>query len=211
VYVNTGPSFPISGVAFNDRLNMGWTVGGGARSLFFNVAGTSAWYLDLGLSYTYNRGDLETQMQVFTPQPRDQFTGRLLGPDQLVVHVMRGLHRTNFNFALGRDFYLWGPGYLTPDGVGATNLRIGGDVGGRWGTAHVDLVPVVDPKNYFRKQGVTHSVFLGTHADWERNMGGWIFFTGLRFEWDYTWTNLIPPNNGDIVSLNLLMYTGVRF
>jgi hypothetical protein len=210
VYTWTGPSYPISGVAFDDRLNMGWTVSGGVRTLYFNPPGTRAWYLDLGVSYTYNRGNQQTQLQAFTPQPRDA-AGNLQGPDQLVVHVIRGLNRTTFDFALGRDFFLRGPGYLTPDGCGATNLRVGGDVGGRWGTAHSDLVPVDDRLNYLRKQGVTQSVFLGGHVGWERNMGGWILTSGLRTEWDYTWTNVIPPNNGDIVSINLLLYIGARF
>jgi hypothetical protein len=69
--------------------------------------------------------------------------------------------------------------------------RFGGSFGGRWGTAHVDLVPVDDRENYLRKTGVTQSLYLSGHVDREVNFGGWILFAGLRTEWDYTWTNII--------------------
>ena len=35
-------------------------------------------------------------------------------------------------------------------------------------------------------------------------MGTWIFFAGIRAEWGYDWTNLVPPMNGNMHNLNLL-------
>jgi hypothetical protein len=203
-----GPSFPITGGGFIGRLNTGWEAGGGIRTLFFNVPGDAAWVLNLGVSFTYNRGDqLNNPLQVFARQPSTN--GVPQGPDQLVVSGIRNLDRTNLNISAGRDWFTSGPGYL---GTSSQVVwRYGADIGFRWGRAHVDLVPEVDTANFFRRSGITDSIFFGGHVDREVNYGGWIFFTGVRAEYDYTWTNVIPDQNGDIVSLNFLLYAGVRY
>jgi hypothetical protein len=135
-------------------------------------------------------------------------------PDGLAEHIVRGLHRTNFNFAIGRDWWLKDVGYLRPQPTGVWNTRLGMDVGGRWGTSHVDLVParIDNPRNdYLRKRSTTHAVFVSFRTDWERQVGGWIFFTGVRSQLDYTWTNVVPPKGGDIVGINFLFHAGVRY
>ena len=109
---------------------------------------------------------------------------------------------------------MWGPG--APGLETGWNLRWGVEVGGRWGTEHVDLDligttgPLGSPL-YARRQGVTHGVFVGTHANVEMCFGGWIWFAGRRAQYGYDWGNVVPPLNGDIQNFNLLMETGVRF
>jgi len=185
---------------------------GGAKSLFFNTAGDAAWTFDLGLSYTYNRGSNDDFLDLFLRQPdrTNQFTG-LVEPvaDRFETTRIRGLHRTSFNFGLGRDWFLWGVG--VPGGEEGLNLRVGTDIGGRWGTAHVDLVPVFEENGYNRRQGVYHGMYLGFHSNFELPMGGWVLFGGTRLEWGYDWMNLVPPVKGDVQSVNMLFTGGVRY
>lgn len=208
LYALSGLNLPVAGGAFSGKLNTGWMNGAGVRTSWFNPPGSAAWVLDLGINYTYNRGQGDRQIQVFTPRPTDT-AGNLLGPDELVAHTIRGLHRTNFNLGIGRDVYFNGPGFV--GGAEGRNTRFGIDAGGRWGTSHVDLVPLTDSSLYFRKSGVTHGLFVGSHLNWEVPFGSWIFTSGFRFEYEYTWTNIIPDNNGDLVNINLLLTAGFRF
>ena len=209
LYSRTGPSVPIGGGAFEGRLNVGWEVEGGIRTLFFNPPGSAAWVLDLGISYTYNRGNqLNNPLMTFA-RPATDSTGAITGPDQLAVFGIRGLHRTDLNVAIGRDWFTNGPGFT--GGGSKVNWRYGADIGYRYGRAHVDLVPQDNPGNYARRSGITDSILFGGHVDREVNLGGWIFFSGMRIEYVYTWTNVIPPQNGDLVTMNFLMYAGVRY
>lgn len=212
LYAETGPNLPFGGTEFTDRLHAGWVVSGGGRSLFFNTAGDAAWVLDLGLSYTYNRGSADSFSDVFIRQPpqTNQITGQIIAqPDLLQTSRIRGLHRTSFNFGFGRDCFLWGPG--NPGGEHGWNVRAGMDVGGRWGTSHVDLVPNGANGSYSRRQAVFHGVYLSAHANVEVPLGGWIWASGLRGQWGYDWTNVIPPLDGDIHNVNILLTTGFRF
>ncbi len=212
LYLNTGPTWAFGEGEFTRRLQTGWMVGGGGRSLFFDPAHTAAWVADLGLSYQYNRGEFDDPLTVFIKQPplRNPITGQTTArPDLLSRVSIRALNRTNFNFALGRDWWFWGAGSTGMEN--GTNLRLGGLVGGRWGTAHVDMVPVDDPLGYARRHNVTHGVFLAAHATVEVPMGTTIWFAGLRTEWGYDWTNLVPTLDGNIHNFNLLLTAGIRF
>jgi hypothetical protein len=174
-------------------------VGGGGRSLFFDTSHTKAWVADVGLSYQYNRGEEDDPIRTDVRQPplRNQFTGEVtVRPDILTQVRVRALHRTNFNFGVGHDWWYRGPGSVGLED--ATNFRAGALLGGRWGTAHVDLEPVAEPGGYARRQNVTHGIFLATHGTCEIPMGSWIFFAGIRAEWGYDWTNLVPPMNGNM-------------
>ena len=214
LYIRTGPSFIIGGGnVFSGALESGWNVTGGGRSLFFNQAGDSAWYLDLGLGYTYTSGG-DRVINVFSPRetisdPNDPNFGELAGPDEIHPFRVRSLHRTTFNYALGRFWWLNGPGYLPA--AADWNSRVGFDVGGRWGTNHVDLIPVAEPDNYLRRHGVSHGIYVGANWDWERTMGAWVLFGGLRAEWGHNWMNLAPPQDGNIQDINALLTLGVRF
>jgi hypothetical protein len=202
LYSYAGANVPF-GRGLAERLNTGWTVGGGTRTLFFDPTYTSAWVVDLGLSYTHNWGagskDPET---LFLRQSNQERVG-LAG--------IRGVHRTSFNFNFGRDVWLMGCG--NNGGMQGTNVRVGAWVGGRWGTAHVDLDPLDEfPGNgYARRQNAFEGFVVGSHITWDTPMGGWILFGGLRAEYGYDWTNLVPPIQGNINNVNIQASLGVRF
>lgn len=214
LHAYTGPTIPFGSGAFTDALLGGWMVGGGGRTLFFNPEGDAAWSVDLGLSYTYNRGSNRDFIDTFvrqTPQ-RDTITGQTVArPDRFVTARVRGLHRTSFNYGVGRDLFLWGPG-IPGAGDGGWNLRVGADVGGRWGTAHVDLVPQDEgPGAYARRQKIFHGLYLAARSDFELPVGGWVWTLGTRVEYGYDWMNIAPPIKSDVQSVNLLLTTGIRF
>jgi hypothetical protein len=216
LYMFTGPNFVTGNGPLTNRLSTGWIVAGGGRSLFFNRDASAAWVVDLGLTYQYNRGNQSDPVDLFIRQPAttNATTGqRTLQPDILTNVVIRGYHRTAFNIAVGRDWFCWGPG--APGAETGWNLRFGTDLGGRWGTAHVDLVPTNPAggisNDYARRQGVFHGVYFSLHTNVEVPMGGWIWFGGLRAQYGYDWGNIVMPLNGDIANVNLLLTTGWRF
>jgi hypothetical protein len=212
LYARTGPNWAFGSGAFTDRLNAGWTVAGGGRSLFYNRTGDAAWAFDIGLSYQYNRGTPNDMVNLFIRQPPQQnpITGAAEEqPDVLTSTRIRGLHRTAVTFAVGRDWWAWGPG--NPGAEAGWNLRYGVDVGGRWGTAHVDLVPENDPTQYARRQKVFQGVYLGFHTNFEVPVGGWIWCSGIRAQWGYDWMDIVPPIKGDVQYVDLLVTTGFRF
>jgi hypothetical protein len=212
VYTFSGANF-IFGPGLPGRLNTGWTVGDGVRSLFFDPTHTTAWTFDLSGSYTHNSGQgsrdpanlfLRTQPTVNTA------TGAVtVLPDRPALSAIQGIHRLSFNFAIGRDVWLMGAGNV--GGETGTNVRVGGWVGGRYGSSHVDIIPLDVPNGYSRRQNVFEGVFVGTHLTCETPLGGWILFGGLRAEYGYDWTNLVPPLQGNINNINLQATLGIRF
>ena len=206
LYARSGPSILGHAGGFNGALQTGWVNQIGSRTLLFNQAGDAAWTLDLGLGNTYNRGNR-------LDHPVLVEVGSLKGADpsntDTIPLGIRNLRRTSLNVGLGRDWFLNGPGSVgqTSD----TNWRFGTDVGGRWGTASVGYEPVGDPGGYRRHHGVYTGVYLGTALNWEKDFGGWILLAGVRAEWTYNWTNLIPPLDGNIQDINIMFSLGVRF
>jgi len=206
-YFRTGPSLISGGGPMATIMKtFGWNIQAGARSLLFNPSGDAAWVLDLGLGYTNNRGrGAESPIDILSNSVK--FGGVTPGTFTAGATEMR---RTSFNFGVGRDYFLNGPGVV---GVAPEygNFRLGWDVGGRWGTASIDFEPFGDPDGNRRRQNVYHGVYAGGQATWEKPCGGWTFYMGGRVEWGYYWTNLIPPNDGDFRDVNLLFMLGVRF
>jgi hypothetical protein len=212
VYLNNGPTIPYGPGAFVHRLEVGWMVDGGGRSLFFNTSHDAAWVGDLGVSYQYNRGNQwrATELDVRQPNTTNSTTGATVKqPDILTNVIIRDIDRTYFNYGFGRDWWIWGPGATGIEK--AWNLRLGALVGGRWGTAHIDMVPTADATGYFRRQNVTEGVFLDIHANLEVPLGTVILFAGVQAQWGYDWTNLAPPGAGDIQNVNVMLTAGFRF
>jgi hypothetical protein len=201
VYTYSGVNIPF-GDGLAARMNAGWTIGGGTRTLFFTQSHTAAWVVDLGLSYTHNwaAGDHD---------PATLFIRQTRG-DRVALSAVREVHRSSFNFAFGRDVWLMGAGNNT-GAVHGTNVRVGAWVGGRWGSSHVDLIPLDEVGGYARRQNVFEGVVVGSHLTFERPLGGWILFGGGRIEYGYDWTNLIPPLQGNINNVNLQLSLGVRY
>ena len=210
IYFRTGLNVVVGGSPeLSGGLRNGVIVGGGGRTLFMNTARDAGWATDLGLSYNYTLGDDARVLTVFTPQATNPQTGNLNGPDELNTFTVRSLFRTTFNYAIGRDWFLNGPASYGPEQT--WNSRIGVDVGGRWGTSHVNLIPTSDPTQYLRKSGVTHGVYLGFNWNWEIPLGAAIIFTGVRAEWGVTMMNIIPPESSNLQDVNLLWNIGLRF
>jgi hypothetical protein len=211
LYAHTGPAWSLGEGRFARQLQTGWHTGGGGRSLFFNPAHDAAWVFDLGLSYQYNRGSVGHFTELELRQaPIVIGNQQIPRPDVLAPAAIRGLHRTYFNFALGRDWWMWGPG--STGLASGWNVRVGGLVGGRWGTGHVDLIPQ-NPAlgDYQRRQGVIHGLFLAPHLTFEVPRGSCVWFGGVRAEWGYDWMNLVPPLEGNLHNINFLLTAGIRF
>jgi len=212
IYDVAGVNFAF-GPGLGSHLDAGWTLGGGARTLFFDPTHTTAWTVDLGLTYTHNAANgLKDPVNLFIRQPL--IVNTTLGtitaqPDRNAFTAIHGIHRLSFNYSFGRDWWLMGSGATGSEET--TNVRVGAWVGGRYGTAHVDLVPLDQPNAYSRRQNAWEGVFVGAHADFDMPLGGWIFFTGLRVEYGYDWLNLIPPVHSDLNNINIQVTAGIRF
>ncbi len=192
IYGRSGASFIISQTRFSDSLKTGYEVMGGGRSLFFNSSGSRAHVVDLGLSYTTNDGN---------PNNTFDFSGAPV--------TIRNLHRTAVSLALGQDWFLGGAG---PVGSGSgCSFRSGFDVGGRYGTSHLDMNIAGIPGGYLRQRDTYAAGFLGVHLDLEVPMGGWTFFSGLRGEYGYSNLNLITGTNTSVHDINVLLNMGVRY
>jgi hypothetical protein len=212
IYTYSGVDF-VFGNGLATHLFTGWDIGGSVRTLFFNPSHTAAWTVDLGGSYTHNWGTSSRDpVNLFIRQPTivNQQTGVVtVPPDQLIFSAIRGVHRSSFNFNFGRDIWLWGSG--NTGGMQGTNFRIGAWIGGRYGTAHVDVIPLNVPNSYARRQNAFEGITVGTHASFDVPMGGWIFFGGVRAEYGYDWTNLVPPLTGNLNSINIQLQAGIRY
>ncbi|MFO0937200.1 MAG: hypothetical protein U0798_11880 [Gemmataceae bacterium] len=222
----SGMSFPVLGGVLNNRLVMGWTVGFDGRTLFYNRNHDSAWVLSVGYSYIFNKGqnEVDNAMPIATPRQVQQ-TNPLTGQpvfdgngnpvlvrspiDGLANYTLNSMHRQYFNFGIGHDWWLNGPS--TTGNEQSTNWRFSTEIGGRWGTGHVNLVPVNDPTNYLRKSGIIHAMYIGSGLGWERPFGNVVVYGGMNFQWTYNWMNLVPPQDGNLQDFNILFNGGIRF
>ncbi|MCS6865875.1 MAG: hypothetical protein RMJ56_05000 [Gemmataceae bacterium] len=211
-YTYTGVNLPF-GDGLPEYMNAGWTVGGGLRTLLFNASHTAAWTIDFGVSYTHNwAAGTDDPVNLFLRSPPlvNPFTGVATPqPDRLTFTAIREVHRTSFNYNLGRDVWLWGSG--DTGRMTSTNWRVGAWVGGRYGTSHVDQIPLDEIDGYSRRQNVFLGVAVGVHSTWDIPMGGWILFGGVRTEYVHDWTNLTPPLEGNIHNVNLQVTFGIRY
>jgi hypothetical protein len=206
LYIRTGPNILAGANAFKDAINNGWTVQGGGRTLLFNTQRDAAWVIDLGLGYTRNEGNaLDAPVNIAPSSLRFGATTDN-APQPFGVKF---LNRTSFNYGLGRDVWLNGPGAVGAETFG--NWRFGADVGGRYGTSSVGFVSPNDPFGTRRRQAIFNGVYVGTGLNWEKPFGATTLFAGLRAEWSYNWMNMLIPNNSDISDVNILMNFGVRF
>lgn len=219
LYTRTGVSFIIDSSFLGRTLKPGWLIQGGGRTLFFNPEGDAAWTIDLGLSHSVNAGKHDDRkavlLDIIVPESTaDPFTGQVRNvrvPRVLVT--TRRLHRTFVNFGFGREWYLSG---MAPGCCGGVNncadascgntWRAGFDIGGRWGSANLEL-------NEIRhRTDVIGGLWVALHSDLEVPCGCCIFTVGGRIEWDYTWSDVLQrQNNADVQSIQMLATFGVRF
>ena len=208
LYVRSGIAFPVANSGLGGTLDNGWMIEAGGRTLFFNPGADAAWVVDLGIGNTSNRvGDRSRQYQLFNVGPNQLFVVPNTNPPQILGNpnpLVTGsdLNRTYVSGSIGREWYLWGS--AEADGCSA-NWRFGFDVGGRWGTEKLDLN---ETRHLTR---VNDGLFGAVHTDLEVPWGQVIFQAGLRLEYGYTWSNILPGSNSDVQDLNLLGTLGIRF
>lgn len=180
---------------FGQHLDGGFMIEGGLRTLFFNPEQTAAWTAKVGLTLQTNGG------------PGDTPTFDHFG---LQVRI-RDYFRFSGVFALGRDWFLYG---ASPIGDGTGTLRAGIDLGVRWGAQKVTFDVIDDPDegtDYRFRTDNYGGVVLGWHTMLEVPMGAWVLFGGLRAEYGYNWSELLPGQNSNTHDVNLLFTTGFRY
>jgi hypothetical protein len=236
LFLNVGPSFNIGGGILGNALDTGWDIEGGARTLFFNTACDAAWTVSFSVSNINNHaGDQTEKVNVtglttgqtgivstsattglptintlralqfgINPTLLDGTTSQVLGNFPLTV---RSLNRTYANLGVGRDWYLWGPAHV--EGISAgelPNLRVGVEVGGRWGTEELEVNETT------RRMDTIGGTYFAIYGDVEYPWHCCVFTAGLRTEYGYTWTDILQhQNRTDIQDLNVLLTLGVRF
>jgi hypothetical protein len=186
----------------------------GARTLFFNPSTTLAWTVDAGLSFTYNNGGNSNRtytvpLLVSVDNPNPPFTP--IPELQDVLVTTRDAWRWSFNLAVGREWYIFRPAYEN-----GWHWRVGWDIGGRWGTIRVnwnDLTNLPDQIGFRRNSDVFGAVALSLHEDIEIPLRNCIsFIAGIRGEWVYNWTDIVPPDAGrDLQDVNILLHFGWRY
>ena len=189
LYTRTGPDLAVGSGFLSGTLDTGWMFEGGGRSLFFNSYQDAAWVVDIGIIYQYNHAGAEKD-----------FT--FLGNN---VHVS-SLQRTSFDLGFGREYYLWRSAKEC-----GSRWRLGWQAGARIGSARLDLNLSVPGGTLERLSDTIGAAYAGLHTDFE-----WpccdcaTLLFGFRAEWDYTWMDILPQRS-DIMDVNLMIETGIRF
>jgi hypothetical protein len=225
VYLRWGPTVPLDAGYFGKTLTTGWTVQVGGRSLFFNPEGTRAWTIDASISNVSSHGQRSNEVAVLHDllvlgEVTDPITGTSTSQPVRVPAVgvtVSHLNRTFVNLGLGREWYIIGDGLHRIGCESDCNhggwhgwldgamWRAGVDFGGRYGTAKLELHEI----NH--RDDVIGGVWVSVHSDMEIPCGGCLFIVGGRFEWDYTWTDILQTTDTDLQNISFLMTLGIRF
>ncbi len=196
-FTRVGPSFPVGGEFFGRTLSTGWMIEGGVRAMLFNHEWTKAWTVELGVTNTYNEN--QTSTKVFIGNTFNN-GGRPLGPV-----TVRALNRTYASLLLGREWYFGVPANVGTD-WSALRFRVGGDVGGRYGSEEIKIVETLN-----HHTDVTEGFVLALHTDAELPLGRWALIAGIRTEYAYSFSNIIATHHGSIQDISLLFNVGVRY
>jgi hypothetical protein len=201
VYIRNGFNFPLGGNPFGARLNTGWDVDVGGRTLFFNPELDAAWTVDLSISNVHNSSNDRTTTYSLLNVRSGTNGGGTVVPS--VDVGIRDLNRTYVNVAGGREWYLWG---CADCGKPDVNWRVGFDLGGRYGTEKLEVT------NFRHQTDVIAGTFASIHSDLEIPWRCCIFQAGVRGEYGYTWGDVLQrQHNGDVQDINLLFTLGTRF
>ena len=198
VYLRNGFNFTVGDNPFGARLATGWDVTAGARTLFFNPEADRAWAVDLGVTNIVNKSNDTTTVYPFTNLT--PVSGGAAIP--VVNTTIKSLNRTYVNLSGGREWYLWGSADCAQP---ENNLRVGVDLGSRYGTEKLDVT------GFTHLSSTNYGLFLAVHSDVEIPLGTCIFTGGIRGEYGNTWSSVIQGRNSDIQDINFLFTLGVRF
>jgi hypothetical protein len=202
LYIRTGLSFPFGGQTFSHVSDVGWSIQGGGRMLFFDMAMERAWTVDVGISSHYNRADdFDTRipLNIIVPNEFGIPTRVQFGAGGIPGVTIHSFHRTFVNAALGREVYLRGSA-LDPGG----KLRVGWDAGGGWGSGSAEFHQIR------HRVDVIGRAFVAVHSDLEIPCGCCTFQAGLRSEYSYTFSDILQAQS-DLQEINLLFNFGVRY
>lgn len=208
IYMRTGAAFNLGSTGvLGATLQTGWVIEGGGRSLFFNPEQTAAWTLDFGITNIINHGknpNIMAPITVLVPDPNPAGNNPpktvRFGVDVPGVTI-RDLNRTFVNLGAGREWYLSGCANSS-----GRHWRAGLDVGGRYGTASLQL------EELRHRTDVIGGVWAAAHSDLEIPWGCYRFIAGIRLQWAYTWSDILQQqNDADVMDLSLLVNLGVRF
>jgi hypothetical protein len=210
IYLRNGVSLPFGPGPLAKDLDPGWVLQGGARVLFINPPHTAAWTVDLGIVNIYNHASSEhpaTLNTIFVPNPNFIPGLNIPGnnPSIALPSIDVTFNRYNRTFAsaaFGREWYLWDPA----NSCGGLLWRAGVDGGFRYGTSKLDLNELP------HRTKVIGAPFLSAHTDLEWGCGACIWQAGFRFEWSYTFSEILQDqNNAAVHDIMLMLNLGVRF
>jgi hypothetical protein len=202
IEARAGFAIPLGGSTFSNTLQTGWQAALVGRSMLFNSDMDGAWALEVGLNNIWNHGkNPNITFPIFTPSG----TSVAGGPPTINVST-KSLNRTFVNFGLGREWYLTVP--ATAEG---NKWRFGLDVGGRYGSAKLDMQELTTNVLQHRTK-VFEGVYVALHGDAEIPCCSVVFIAGFRAEWAYTGSDILQTqNNADLFEVDLLLTAGVRF
>lgn len=203
LFVRTGPRLPVSGSFLNHFMVDGWMVQGGGRTLFYNVDRDAAWTAELGVSHSVNQGRDNMWLQLPSRLVPSPIGGIRVPGDVAMVDTFQ---QTLVNAGLGREWYLIGAAYEP-----GKRWRAGADAGGLWGAANIAFHDFNTRGQFFRRGHVAGGGYTALHTDIECPCNCCTFIAGLRAEWSFTTTRVLPDVDNGIYWVNFLMNFGVRF
>jgi hypothetical protein len=209
-FVRVGASLPVGERIFGHTLDTGWMITGGGQTLFYDPDMKAAWTVGIGVTNVWNHGqhsDRRIPLSILVPGPLG-ITGlptptRVnFGTDPGVPGVtIKNLNRTSFDLAGGREWYLMGAANAP-----CTKWRAGFDIGFRYGSERLEFQEIR------HRSGVFETGFIALHTDLECPCCTVVFLAGFRAEWAYTSSNILQrQNDSDVMDVNFLVTTGVRF
>ncbi len=250
MFFRTGVSFPIGGAILGRALDPGFMFQGGGRALFFTARQDLAWTVELGISTAWwdagrdisaNLHNIQRAILVNNPGPNDTPATSTSGvPLTETIPSLplttSSVNETYVHASVGQELYLLGLSDCSDPGP---KLRVGYDVGGRWGTGRLvfketlsniplsqeainaarqanpnllfsDLVP--GPFPFKHRTDVVGGVFVALHSDVEVPCGTCILYAGVRAEFSFIAGDFLQPqNNTDLTTINVLLNLGCRF
>lgn len=199
IYFNAGPTMPVGGTTLSRELRTGWSFTAGARALFFDEPHTRAWAVDLHIMNTNASGTGNTQYPVTFFQNGVRSDLLPFNGVNRTTFSVQGSNRTSVGLGLGREWYLRAP--ADSDG---RMWRWGIDTGGRYGNLRVAF------HEFGHVLDVIGSLYCSVHSDIEFPCRSFLFHVGTRFEWAYTWSDVLQQSS-DVQDLSVLLTIGVRF
>ncbi len=227
VFFRNGVSFPIGSSIPGEVMAAGYMLQGGGRALFFTPSQERAFTVELGISAVWYDAHVDRiyNMVDVTRVRRNANGSIVTTPEGIPVNetfpllplIPSSMNVTSVHASLGHELYVLGCADCSDPGA---KLRLGYDVGGRWGSSK--MIVVKQPfegdggnpnRDLFKhRTDVVGGVFLALHSDFEIPYKCAIFFAGVRSEFAYLWNDLLQShNNTDVMSINLLFNLGCRF